>query len=102
MNEGLKFDDGKLDWDLLPIDALEETIKVFMFGEKKYGRFNWQGKLENFNRRQYNAIMRHLHAWKNGEPCADDSGLSHLAHACADIMMLIWEERNGKHPNKES
>lgn len=89
---GKKFDEGKLDWDLLPVESVEEIIKVFMFGEAKYGRSNWQGKLENFDRRQYNAVMRHMHAWKKGEKLADDSQLMHLAHACADIMMLIWEE----------
>ena len=39
--EAQKKDDGKLDWSLLPIDAVEEIIKVLEFGSKKYSGWNW-------------------------------------------------------------
>ncbi|HKE56465.1 MAG TPA: dATP/dGTP diphosphohydrolase domain-containing protein [Pyrinomonadaceae bacterium] len=39
---GVKKDLGKLRWSLLPWDALEEVVKVLMFGASKYADRNWE------------------------------------------------------------
>ena len=41
IQEGKKFDQGKLDWSLVPFKSLEGMVKVLMFGEQKYSRDNW-------------------------------------------------------------
>jgi hypothetical protein len=38
--EGLKFDEGKLRFDLIPIYPLEELARVYTIGAKKYGDYN--------------------------------------------------------------
>ena len=39
--EGLKYDEGKTRWDLVPELASAEIAKVFTLGAEKYGDLNW-------------------------------------------------------------
>ena len=56
--EGVKYDDDKLDWSLLPIEPTEKIVEVLMFGAKKYAPDNWK-YVDNSQTRYYNAAMRH-------------------------------------------
>lgn len=93
MEEGRKFDTDKLRWDLLPMDCVEDVVKILTFGCEKYGANNWQN-VEPFEDRYYSALMRHIVAWRNGEEQDPESGLSHLAHAACNIVFLCWYEKN--------
>jgi len=84
---GRKFDGGKLEYGLLPPFALEETVKVLTFGAQKYERDNWQ-KVPDSKRRYFDAMQRHLWAWKQGEQDDPESGINHLAHAMCCLMFL--------------
>ncbi len=88
---GKKYDEGKLRWDLLPIKAVEEVVKVLMFGAAKYGDDNWQ-KLDELEPRYYAASMRHLASWRQGETLDEDSGLPALAHAVCDLLFLLSKQ----------
>ena len=97
---GKKFDQGKTEWDLLPLGPVEEVVKVLMHGREKYGRDNWQ-LVDNPIRRYYAAAQRHLAAFrrarfdtKNPFDAIDtESKLHHLAHAACCILFLLWHER---------
>jgi len=39
---GVKYDSGKPDYTLLPLDALEQVVEVLTFGAAKYDRDNWK------------------------------------------------------------
>lgn len=83
----VKHDQGKPDFSLLPSAALEEVVKVWTFGEDKYGSFNWA---KGFSwRRPIAAALRHIFAWLKGEDLDPESGISHLAHACCCLLMVI-------------
>lgn len=84
---GRKFDGGKLEYGLLPPLALEETVKVLTFGAQKYARDNWQ-IVPDAKRRYFDAIQRHMWAWKQGEILDPESGIHHLAHAMCGLMFL--------------
>src|SRR3990172_8045541 len=56
----------------------------------KYGPENWKD-CDDWNR-YYAALLRHMFAWKRGEKFDKDSGFSHLAHAGANLMFLLWDE----------
>jgi hypothetical protein len=84
---GRKFDGGKLEYGLLPPYALEETVKVLTFGAQKYERDNWQ-KVPDSKRRYFDALQRHMWAWKKGEQLDPESGIHHLAHAMCCLMFL--------------
>ena len=87
MEEGVKFDLGKLEYGLLPPLALEETVKVLTFGAQKYARDNWQ-LVPDSKRRYFDALQRHVWAWKRGESLDPESGIHHLAHAMCCLMFL--------------
>ena len=85
--QGRKFDGGKLEYGLLPPLALEETVKVLTFGAQKYERDNWQ-KVPDAKRRYFDALQRHVWAWKQGEQFDPESGIHHLGHAMCCLMFL--------------
>lgn len=88
MQIGRKFDGGKLEYGLLPPLALEEVVKVLTFGAQKYERDNWQ-KVSDAKRRYFDALQRHIWAWKQGEQIDPESGIHHLAHAMCCLMFLF-------------
>jgi len=57
-------------------------------GERKYGLTNWREKTVSTSV-YYDAMMRHLMAWWDGEDVAEDSGLPHLAHVAACVCILL-------------
>lgn len=93
MNEGLKYDIGKVPLELLPVEALIEIAKVMAFGAEKYGRHNWRKGMAWS--RLVGAILRHLFAWILGEDKDPESNLNHLAHAGCGILFLLTYEING-------
>ena len=77
---------NKAQWDLLPWTELEQIVAVFEHGAERYGANNWR---QGFRYgRLWNAMMRHLVAFKKGEN-TDQSGHHHLAHAAATCLMLL-------------
>ncbi len=93
VGEGVKHDAGKARWDLLPPELMEETAKVLAFGAAKYGARNWE---KGFSwGRAFAALMRHLWDWWRGANGGRDeeTGLSHLAHAAANLAFLIAFEK---------
>jgi ribosomal protein L37AE/L43A len=88
--EGIKYDEEKLRWSLLPWSSVEEILRVVEFGAKKYTPKNWQ-KVDPPNR-YLDALLRHLVAHLEGEVNDEETGLTHLAHAGCNILFLIWLE----------
>lgn len=86
---------------LIPQHALIEVAKVFMYGAKKYDEYNYS-KGET-NTVYIDACMRHVNQYLLGKDNDDESNLLHLAHAVANLMMVIdntiigtnIENRNG-------
>ena len=91
LKEGVKYDGGKLEWSLIPLQSLREIIKALMHGAKKYAPHNWM-KVEHAKDRYWDAAMRHLTDWKDGEQMDRESGLNHLAHAGCCILFILWHD----------
>ncbi len=90
-----KFDSGKLPWDLLPYDAVQEIVKVLQFGAQKYAARNWEKGLPHS--RTFAATMRHLVAhFQKGETHDPETGISHLAHAACEILFALAFEVRGR------
>tara|TARA_B110000285_G_scaffold224802_1_gene282091 strand:- start:3275 stop:3832 length:558 start_codon:yes stop_codon:yes gene_type:complete len=92
-NEGMKFDQGKPDYSLVPFAALDEVVKVLTHGADKYGRFNWE-KVEAI--RYQAATMRHFSKFMQGEKIDPDSDIHHLAHAITSLMFMLDLELRDK------
>lgn len=84
---GNKFDFGKLRWDLIPYDSLEEVVKVYTHGAEKYSDHNWRKGMK-FSR-IYAAMLRHLTAFIRGEDIDKDSGLNHLSQVAWGCLTLL-------------
>jgi hypothetical protein len=90
---GIKFDEGKLRYDLIPEVVPLELAKVMTYGANKYQENNWKF-VRPFKKRYYAALMRHLQSWKIGEVADCETGLSHLSHALACLSFLLWQEKS--------
>ena len=88
---GIKYDNGKPDYTLLPLDALEQVVEVLTFGASKYDRHNWK-KVDNLHQRYSAAAMRHIVAYMKNEDIDEESGYSHLAHAICCLMFMLQED----------
>lgn len=84
---GVKYDNNKLEYGLLPPKALASVVDVLTFGVQKYERENWKYVPEAL-RRYFDAAQRHLWAYKQGEIYDPESGKHHLAHAICNLMFL--------------
>jgi hypothetical protein len=88
MSEGIKFDNEKPDYSLIPPNALEDVAQVLTYGAKKYDRDNWK-ELENLDDRYFAAANRHLWALRKGETHDEETGLHHGAHAICCMMFIV-------------
>ncbi|MEN6414412.1 MAG: dATP/dGTP diphosphohydrolase domain-containing protein [Veillonellales bacterium] len=86
--KGLKYDSEKPRWELLPLDTIEEIVKVMTYGAKKYAPNNW--KKVRPKSRYFAAALRHMTAYQSGEIIDKESGLPHLTHALCSLMFLQW------------
>lgn len=86
-NSGIKYDEHKPRWDLLPYDALQEIAKVMTYGAIKYEPRNWEKGMSWS--RVFASMQRHLSAWFHGNDVDYESKMSHLAHAACGIMYLL-------------
>jgi len=90
--EGRKDDQGKAPWHLAPWDSFRAIITVLAFGAKKYEPRNWEKGMAWS--RPYDAAIRHLTAWWDGEPCDPETGYSHLWHlGCCVVFLIAYEIR---------
>lgn len=90
VKEAFKDDRGKRQWDLLPLRALDEVIKVFEYGYQNHPeRHPHQWRYGTKFSRYWSAAVRHIFAWWKGEALDQESGLSHLAHAVCDLLILM-------------
>lgn len=90
--DGKKFDEGKPMLGLVPKSMIWAVGWILTFGAKKYGAHNWRKGLAWS--RAYNALLRHLTAWWDGESLDAESGRSHLWHAATELAFLIEYEES--------
>lgn len=92
--EGEKFDEGKLDLDLMPVEWEEWIVRVFEEGLRKgYARDNWKKGFEE--RRLMNAARRHINRDRQGEHIDPDGGNPHLVKAAWNLLALHWQRQFG-------
>lgn len=84
---GLRFDQGKIRYDLLQIHGLEELGKVSTIGAVKYADFNYLKGMDWL--RIFGSLMRHAFAWWKGEDYDPETGLHHMAHCAWNCLTLV-------------
>lgn len=86
-DQAIRYDQGKLRYDLLPPKALEDLVKVYTFGCTKYSPRNWEkgGSWCAW----FAAIGRHIFAWLGGENIDKETGCHHMTCAAWGALCLV-------------
>lgn len=94
MKEGKKNDrkDHKLRWDLLPLEEIEDIVKVFTAGADKYGPNNWQYLDDAYNRYK-GALLRHLVEHDRGNEIDEETGCRHLAQVAWNAIAMLYHSK---------
>lgn len=100
-NKGLRYDKGKIRYDLLEPFAMEQLTKVFTKGAEKYAAHNWLGGMKWSKMRA--SLGRHLAAYDNNldfdiDPtcedcqkgsCVNHTGLYHMAQVAWNALGIL-------------
>lgn len=90
--------DEKLRWELLPLEDVEDIVRVYTAGAKKYGENKWQD-LPDGIRRYKAALLRHLVEYDKGNEIDEETGSLHLAavawNAIAMLHISKQQKKNG-------
>lgn len=86
-------------YSLLPRPALDQIARIYAYGAEKYSAHNWRLGYEWS--KSYDALLRHLTAFWDGEDIDPESGLPHLASAGFHIMTLLtYMEEHPEHDDR--
>jgi hypothetical protein len=91
-SKGVKNDEGKLRWDLLPASSMEELVRVYTIGAAKYTPYNWMKGLDYG--RIFAAMMRHAWAFWRGEQRDQVDGQHHLASVAWCALTLLYYDKD--------
>jgi Domain of unknown function (DUF5664) len=80
--------------------AIEGVAQIMEFGDKKYGRLNWQLGLPHTE--VADSLLRHLLAWASGEDMDPESGHRHLDHVTTNALFLSYFSRYCDHLDDRS
>lgn len=86
-NGATRYDEGKPQFHLLPIDGLRELGRVYTLGARKYEPYNWERGMAWS--RCLDSLLRHLYAFWDGEQTDKESGLHHMAHVAWNAMAIL-------------
>lgn len=77
----------KVGMSAVPAPVLAEIALGMMEGARKYGRHNYRA-IGVRSSVYYDAAMRHLFAWWEGQDIDPDSGLSHITKCITSLVVL--------------
>jgi hypothetical protein len=84
---------NKLPLALVPPALMPAVALVMEYGTRKYGLNDWRdgGDYTDY----ISAALRHIFAFNEGRDLDEESGIHHLAHAAANLGMLLqWIGEN--------
>ena len=99
MGEALKYDKGKPDLTLVPIEAMYMMAEGFEYGARKYARGNYRLSAMGWTR-LCAASLRHTFQWLFVEDVDQESGCNHISLALCSLAMLAFQIKN--HPEADN
>lgn len=85
-NQALRYNTGKIRYDLLEPYALEQLANVFTKGAEKYSDHNWLKGMDWS--KMIASLKRHLASFEQGEDFDKETELLHIAHVAWNAMAL--------------
>jgi len=90
---GMRFDSGKLRFNLIPMDAKVELARVYTIGAIKYDDDNW---LKGMSWKiMIDCAERHFALFQMGQTRDPDTGCHHLAQAAWNLIGLLVYDLRG-------
>jgi Domain of unknown function (DUF5664) len=83
---GLRYNQGKLRYDLVEPHAMRDFVQVLTDGAIKYKSWNWFAGLSWTS--VLASLKRHIAAMESGEDYDQESGRLHIAHAACNVHFL--------------
>nr|UVX53571.1 MAG: hypothetical protein [Bacteriophage sp.] len=74
---------------------IEDIVRVYTEGAKKYADNSWQNIPDGFERYRA-ALLRHMTAYMKGERYDKETGLMHLAQICWNAIALLYYDKHNK------
>jgi hypothetical protein len=82
----MRFNEGKLRFDLIPPEAVEGLAGIYTMGAKKYADRNWEKGLKLMA--CFASLMRHAWKWAGGEDLDQESGMHHMDHVAWNAVAI--------------
>lgn len=93
LNDGLRFNEGKRRFDLIPPDAMAALADLFTIGARKYAERNWERGMA------YSKVIasldRHWNDFKAGIDRDPETGCLHITHVVWNAMALLTFKLRG-------
>lgn len=86
VGDGLRYNSGKLRYELLDPFAIEGLVTVLTSGAQEYAPHNWQKGMSWES--VLASLKRHIAEWEKGEDLDKKSGLPHVDHIQANAHFL--------------
>ena len=86
IGNGLRFNQGKLRHDLLPLNAIKEISSILTKGAVKYAERNWERGMSWSS--VISSLKRHLESFELGEDFDKETSCLHIAHVACNAMFL--------------
>ena len=83
---GLRYNEGKTRYELLPPFAIDQLAKVLTKGSEKYDVRNWERGMKWSN--VISSLKRHIAAIERGEDYDPETGLPHASHVTCNAAFL--------------
>lgn len=83
---GMRFNQGKLRYDLVHPKAMEDFVQVLTDGAEKYKPRNWENGLSWTS--VLASLKRHISEIEKGEDYDKDSGRLHISHAACNVHFI--------------
>lgn len=87
--------DDKLRWELLPLEDVEDIVRVYTAGAKKYGPDQWQDLPDGIKRYKA-ALLRHLVEFDKGNEIDEETGCRHLAQVAWNAIAMLHISKQQK------
>lgn len=85
-DKGLRYNEGKIRFDLLEANAIEELAKIFTKGSEKYLPRNWEKGMAWS--KVVASLKRHLNEFEKGEDFDPETKCYHITHAAWNALAL--------------
>lgn len=86
--KALRYNEGKLRYDLLEPFAIQELVKVFTKGANKYADWNWLAGGMDYSK-MLASLKRHIAAFEMGEDFDPETSCHHMAHAAWNSLGIV-------------